>query len=75
MKAIDLTTLILIVVGGIKWILVGLFQSDLVAAIFGGQELRSRPFRPHPRRPLGALAVRAAASAFSAGETIAERGH
>ena len=31
-------TLLLIVIGGINWLLVGLFQFDLVAAIFGGQD-------------------------------------
>lgn len=31
------TALTLIVVGAINWLLVGLFQFDLVAAIFGGQ--------------------------------------
>lgn len=37
MKAINILTLILLIVGGINWGLVGLFQFDLVAAIFGGQ--------------------------------------
>lgn len=31
-------TLLLIVIGGINWLLVGLFRFDLVAAIFGGQD-------------------------------------
>ena len=30
--------LILTVIGGVNWGLVGLFQFDLVAAIFGGQD-------------------------------------
>ena len=38
MKAINMLTWILLIVGGINWGLVGLFQFDLVAAIFGGQE-------------------------------------
>lgn len=38
MKAINLITWILLIVGGINWGLVGLFQFDLVAAIFGGQD-------------------------------------
>ena len=38
MKAINLTTLLLIIIGGINWLLVGAFQFDLVAAIFGGQD-------------------------------------
>ena len=31
-------TLLLVVVGAVNWGLVGLFQFDLVAAIFGGHE-------------------------------------
>ncbi|NYZ61923.1 DUF378 domain-containing protein [Luteimonas deserti] len=38
MKAINIITLVLIIVGGINWGLVGLAQFDLVAAIFGGQD-------------------------------------
>lgn len=38
MKPLNLITLILIIVGGLNWGLVGLFQFDLVAAIFGGQD-------------------------------------
>jgi uncharacterized protein len=38
MKTVNLITLILVIIGGINWGLVGLFQFDLVAAIFGGQE-------------------------------------
>ena len=37
MKALDYVALILLIVGGLNWLLVGLFQFDLVAAIFGGQ--------------------------------------
>jgi uncharacterized membrane protein YuzA (DUF378 family) len=36
MKALDMITLILVIIGGLNWGLVGLFQFDLVAAIFGG---------------------------------------
>ncbi|MEN6414709.1 MAG: DUF378 domain-containing protein [Veillonellales bacterium] len=32
------TALFLIIVGALNWLLVGLFQFDLVAAIFGGQQ-------------------------------------
>jgi uncharacterized membrane protein YuzA (DUF378 family) len=35
MKAFDIITGIIMVVGGINWGLVGLFEFDLVAAIFG----------------------------------------
>ena len=38
MRALDLIALILLVVGGLNWGLVGLFQFDLVAAISGGQD-------------------------------------
>lgn len=33
----DLLALILMVIGGLNWGLIGLFQFDLVASIFGGQ--------------------------------------
>jgi uncharacterized protein len=35
MKALNLTTLLLVIVGAINWLLVGLFDWNLVAAIFG----------------------------------------
>ena len=35
MKALNLITLLLIIIGGINWLLVGAFQFDLVAALFG----------------------------------------
>ncbi len=38
MKALNIVTLALVIVGGINWGLVGLAQFDLVAAIFGGQD-------------------------------------
>ena len=38
MKALNLVTLLLIIVGGINWLLVGAFEFDLVAAIFGGED-------------------------------------
>lgn len=38
MKALNLVTLLLIIVGGINWLLVGAFQFDLVATLFGGQD-------------------------------------
>lgn len=37
MRALDITTQILLIVGGLNWLLFGLFQFDLVAALFGGQ--------------------------------------
>lgn len=38
MKTLDLLALILIVVGGLNWGLVGLAKFDLVANLLGGQE-------------------------------------
>ena len=38
MRALNLITLLLIIVGGINWLLVGAFEFDLVAALFGGQD-------------------------------------
>lgn len=37
MRTLDIVTQVLIIVGGLNWLLVGLFQFDLVAALFGGQ--------------------------------------
>jgi len=34
----DKTALLLVIVGALNWLLVGLFQFDLVASIFGGQQ-------------------------------------
>lgn len=31
------TALVLVIIGAINWLLVGLFQFDLVASLFGGQ--------------------------------------
>lgn len=36
MKALDTTSLLLVVIGAINWGLIGFFQFDLIAAIFGG---------------------------------------
>jgi len=37
MKILDIIATALLIIGGLNWGLVGLFQFDLVAAIFGGQ--------------------------------------
>jgi len=34
----DKIALLLVIIGALNWLLVGLFQFDLVAAIFGGQQ-------------------------------------
>ena len=42
MKFINILTLILLIVGGLNWGLVGLFSFDLVAAIFGAGSALAR---------------------------------
>jgi uncharacterized membrane protein YuzA (DUF378 family) len=37
MKALGLVAMLLTVIGAVNWGLVGLFQFDLVATLFGGQ--------------------------------------
>jgi uncharacterized membrane protein YuzA (DUF378 family) len=38
MKTLNGIALALLIVGGLNWLLVGLFEFDLVAALFGGQD-------------------------------------
>jgi uncharacterized protein len=42
MKSLDIIIAILLVVGGVNWGLVGLFNFDLVASIFGNMSAISR---------------------------------
>ncbi len=42
MRLVNTITLILLIVGGLNWGLVGLFDFDLVAAIFGDMTALSR---------------------------------
>ena len=42
MKALNVVTLVLLIVGGLNWGLVGLFGFDLVATIFGEMSMLSR---------------------------------
>jgi uncharacterized membrane protein YuzA (DUF378 family) len=42
MKFINILTLVLVIVGGLNWGLVGLFDFDLVATIFGAGSILSR---------------------------------
>lgn len=42
MRTLYWITLILLVVGGLNWLLVGLFNFDLVASIFGDMSVSSR---------------------------------
>ncbi|MBN1237964.1 MAG: DUF378 domain-containing protein [Gammaproteobacteria bacterium] len=74
MKALNLTTLILVIVGGLNWGLIGLFGFDLVAALFGDGSLVSRVV--YILVGLSALwQLIPLASAFGTGEVTAERGH
>jgi uncharacterized protein len=38
MKTLNMVALVLIIVGGLNWLLVGLFKWDLVGGIFGGMD-------------------------------------
>ena len=42
MRIINTITLILVIVGGLNWLLVGAFTFDLVAALFGDMSPLSR---------------------------------
>ena len=42
MRAINVITLVLLIIGGLNWGLVGLFEFDLVAALFGEMSALSR---------------------------------
>jgi len=42
MKSLNILTLVLLIVGGLNWGLVGLFSFDLVAAIFGAGSALAR---------------------------------
>ncbi|HET6432909.1 DUF378 domain-containing protein [Dyella sp.] len=42
MKALNLITLVLVIIGGINWGLIGLADFNLVAAIFGAGSVLSR---------------------------------
>ena len=42
MRLLNLVTLILVIVGGLNWGLIGLFDFNLVAAIFGDMTVLSR---------------------------------
>lgn len=42
MKTLNAIALVLVIIGGLNWGLVGLFNFDLVAAIFGDMSILSR---------------------------------
>ena len=49
---IDTIALVLTIIGAINWLLVGVFQFDIVAWLFGGQgAILSRTYTPSSARP------------------------
>lgn len=73
MKILNAITLVLVIVGGLNWGLVGLFDFDLVAALFGAGSVLSRTVYVL----VGLSAVWQfvpLASVFNTGEVAAERG-
>ncbi len=42
MRALDITALLLVIIGAVNWGLIGFFQFDLVAALFGTMTAFSR---------------------------------
>lgn len=42
MRVLNIVTLVLVIVGGLNWGLVGLFEFNLVAALFGEMSMLSR---------------------------------
>ena len=38
MKTFNVIALALLIIGGLNWLLVGLFEFDLVASLFGGRD-------------------------------------
>lgn len=38
LRSINLITLLLVIIGGVNWLLVGIADFDFVAALFGGQQ-------------------------------------
>ena len=74
MKTLNILTLILLIVGGLNWGLVGAFNFDLVATIFGAGSLLARLV--YVVVGLSALwQLGPLMSAFGASEAAALRGH
>jgi uncharacterized membrane protein YuzA (DUF378 family) len=38
MKTLNIVALVLLIIGGLNWLLVGLFEWDLVGGLFGGMD-------------------------------------
>ena len=73
MRSLNIITLLLIIVGGVNWLLVGLFEFDLVAALFGGQTAIVSKI-VYVLVGLSALwQLVPLARSFSDGETVAQR--
>lgn len=74
MKALNLVTLLLVIVGGVNWGLIGAFDFDLVAALFGEGSAISRLV--YILVGLSALwQIVPFVKALSVGEVSAEGGH
>ena len=74
MKAVNLITLILVIVGGLNWGLVGALNFDLVATLFGAASIVSRLV--YVLVGLSALwQLIPLATAFGSDEPTALRGH
>ena len=73
MKPLNILTLILLIVGGLNWGLVGLFNFDLVAAIFGAGSLLARIVYVVVGLSAVWQAIRLT-GAFGNGEAMAQRG-
>lgn len=41
MEWLSRTALVLVIIGALNWLLVGLFQWDLITALFGGDTIRT----------------------------------
>lgn len=74
MKALNIITLLLVIVGGLNWGLVGLFDFDLVAAIFGAGSVLSRLVYILVGLS-AAWQLMPLVSAMSSDEVAAQRGH
>ena len=42
MKTLDTVALVLVIVGGLNWLLIGLFEFDLVATLFGADSVLAK---------------------------------
>jgi len=74
MKALNIISLLLVIVGGLNWGLVGLFEFDLVAAIFGAGSVLSRLVYVLVGVS-AAWQIMPLFTALSSGEIAAQRGH